>query len=79
MKAVSFCLVLFISLGLSASPKATLGNALPGWQEGEKEIHFINSETGECLFCIFPDGTTMLIDAGETVQAIDGPYKSVGE
>ena len=29
------------------------------------EIHHINTASGECVFCIFPDGTNMLIDAGD--------------
>lgn len=33
------------------------------------EIHHIYTGRGECVFCIFPDGTNMLIDAGDI-----GPY-----
>ena len=39
------------------------GKVLPPWQEGCLDIHSINSGRGECFFYIFPDGTTMLIDA----------------
>lgn len=38
---------------------------LPHWTEGEMEIHHIYTGRGEAVFCIFPDGTTMLIDAGD--------------
>jgi hypothetical protein len=41
------------------------GKPLPIWQKGEMEIHHIFTGKGECVFCIFPDGTTMLIDAGD--------------
>ena len=43
------------------------GTPLPPWQEGCLDIHAINSARGECTFFILPDGTTMLVDAGEMV------------
>lgn len=43
-----------------------VGKAIPGWQEGVMDIHFINTTTGECMFVIFPDGTQMLIDAASS-------------
>jgi len=46
-----------------SGPKA--GETLPAWQEGELDIHFINSGRGECVFYILPDGTTMVVDCGE--------------
>ena len=45
--------------------KATTGSTLPAWSEGYLDIHFINSGRGECCFYILPDGTTLLVDAGE--------------
>lgn len=44
-----------------------VGKTLPGWSEGCLDIHFINSGRGECAFYILPDGTTLLVDAGEIV------------
>ena len=38
---------------------------LPPWEQGEMEIHHINTGRGEAVFCIFPDSTTLLIDAGD--------------
>jgi len=46
------------------------GMPLPSWQEGEMEIHHIYTGRGEAVFCIFPDGTTLLIDAGDV-----GPHR----
>lgn len=43
--------------------------ALPAWKEGEMDIHFINTTTGESVFVIFPDGTQMLIDAASSAVA----------
>ncbi|MBP3423470.1 MAG: hypothetical protein J6K57_00315 [Alistipes sp.] len=40
---------------------------LPAWSEGHLDIHFINAARGECCFYILPDGTTLLVDAGEVV------------
>ena len=44
---------------------AAVGKTLPAWREGNLDIHFINSGRGECCFYILPDGTTMIVDAGE--------------
>ena len=38
----------------------------PGWKPGEFDIHFIHTGVGEQSFFIFPDGTTMLLDCGDT-------------
>ncbi len=47
-------------------PTAEIGQVMPRWTEGCFDIHLINSGRGECIFYIMPDGTTLLIDAGET-------------
>ena len=49
---------------LQPSP-ASVGATLPDWQEGMLDIHAINTGRGECTFFIFPDGTTLLVDAGD--------------
>lgn len=41
----------------------TVGQTLSPWKEGQLDIHFINTTTGESVFLIFPDGTQMLVDA----------------
>lgn len=46
-----------------------VGTTVTPWQEGELDIHFINTTTGECVFMVFPDGTQMLIDAAGTLAA----------
>lgn len=38
---------------------------LPAWQEGMMDIHHINTGRGDAAFAILPDGTTLLIDAGD--------------
>src|SRR5690606_5381114 len=41
------------------------GDVYPVWTDGYMDIHHINTGRGECVFAILPDGTTMMIDAGE--------------
>lgn len=38
---------------------------VPSWEEGYLDIHHINTGRGNATFMVFPDGTTMLIDAGD--------------
>ena len=40
-----------------------VGEVLPAWEEGWLDIHSINGARGESFYYIFPDGTTMLVDA----------------
>lgn len=44
------------------------------WEEGYLDIHSINTGLGESTFFIFPDGTTMLVDAG---HGLYGPPRSL--
>ena len=38
---------------------------LPRWQAGELDIHHISTGEGDAALLIFPDGTTLLVDAGD--------------
>lgn len=38
---------------------------LPPWQKGYLDIHHISTGRGNAAFLVLPDGTTMLIDAGD--------------
>lgn len=53
--------------------EAEVGKPLPKWSEGYFDIHAVNSGRGECTFLIMPDGTTMLIDAGEVTGSSEYP------
>ena len=44
-------------------PESIIGETMPLWEEGYLDIHAINTGRGESTLLIFPDGTTMLIDA----------------
>jgi len=50
--------VLFMLLSLPAAAQ------LPPWSRGTLDIHQISTGHGNAAFFIFPDGTTMLVDAG---------------
>lgn len=42
-----------------------VGEKLSPWTNGYMDIHHINTACGECTYMVFPDGTTMMVDAGE--------------
>jgi beta-lactamase superfamily II metal-dependent hydrolase len=56
--------VAIIPIPLAAAEELAVGKPFPGWQRGMLDIHQINTGTGDSGFYIFPDGTTMLFDAG---------------
>ena len=45
-----------------------IGEILSDWTPGTMDIHEISTGRGSSTFFIFPDGTTMLFDAGEFTQ-----------
>ncbi len=59
-------LVGFLSLVLSFSTSGaqTVGEILPPWTPGTLDVHQINTGKGDAALFIFPDGTTLLVDAG---------------
>jgi beta-lactamase superfamily II metal-dependent hydrolase len=46
-------------------PTLTIGQPFPPWSPGLLDIHHINTGKGNATLLILPDGTTMLMDAGE--------------
>ncbi|MBQ3208429.1 MAG: hypothetical protein IJB23_01280 [Alistipes sp.] len=58
------------------TPTVEVGDTLTAWSEGELDIHTISTGRGECLFFILPDGTTMVVDAGEFSRETS-EYKNV--
>ena len=65
--AVEFCGVCLANSnsGNGSMPAgAKVGEVLPAWQEGTLDVHSISTGRGESFLYIFPDGTSMLIDAG---------------
>lgn len=57
-------MILFLFL----SSLSAQNNHLPAWEKGNLDIHFISTGRGNSIFILMPDGTTMLIDAGDLNQ-----------
>ena len=56
---------LLLCLFLPALLAAFAQEQLPPWQRGYFDIHHISTGRGDCAYLIFPDGTTLLVDAGD--------------
>ncbi len=41
------------------------GDDLPPWNPGMMDLHHIQTGRGDAAFYVFPDGTTMIVDAGD--------------
>ena len=57
-----------------------VGQPLPSWKEGYLDLHHINTGRGSAAYYILPDGTTMLVDAGEMnplTERVRSPRNSV--
>jgi len=55
----------FVALLFVALPAfAQVGAPLPPWSRGTLDIHQISTGRGNAAVLVFPDGTTMLVDAG---------------
>ena len=39
-----------------------------GWRRGHYQVHYIFTGRGESMFHIFPDGTSMLLDVGDSMR-----------
>jgi hypothetical protein len=64
--ATSLLVVLLLVLIAGGTGEAqAVGEVLPPWTPGSLDIHQISTGRGNCAFFVLPDGTTMLVDAGE--------------
>tara|TARA_R110002050_G_scaffold51870_5_gene118845 strand:+ start:1125 stop:2402 length:1278 start_codon:yes stop_codon:yes gene_type:complete len=65
MKPISnVILILFLGM-MTACLSQTTDKQLPPWEPGMLDIHHINTGRGDASFSILPDGTTLLVDAGD--------------
>ncbi|MDR0833656.1 MAG: twin-arginine translocation signal domain-containing protein [Candidatus Symbiothrix sp.] len=55
-----------------------VGDVLSDWAEGYLDIHVINTGRGESTLYIFPDGTTMLVDAAGSLTDIGDADEDAG-
>lgn len=62
-----FTLLLMLFASSIFAQNVEVGKPLPLWSEGYLDIHAINTARGESTFFMLPDGTTLLVDAGEFV------------
>lgn len=62
MRNLTLLLSLFL---ISCGAKDIVGEPYRGWKSGELDIHHIYTGRGEANFYIFPDATSMLVDAGD--------------
>jgi hypothetical protein len=62
---LSFALGLFLSLLVPIRAADAVGKALLPWKPGTLDIHQISTGRGNAGLYILPDGTTLLVDAGE--------------
>ena len=46
------------------------------WSPGRYQVHFIYTGRGEAMFHIFPDGTTMLLDCGDSMRFLGTPQEA---
>ena len=58
---------------LSLPSWAQSGEALPPWQPGNLDIHFLNTGRGDAALLILPDGTTLQFDAGDGGWPVGSP------
>ncbi len=65
-------LALLLALGLGAAvppAPAAAQDVLPPWSPGELDIYHLNTGGGNATVFILPDGTTLLLDAGDFDRA----------
>jgi hypothetical protein len=60
------------AIGAQEVQDDVIGQPLTPWSEGALDIHHISTGKGNATFVIFPDGTTLLVDAGASTIPI--PY-----
>jgi hypothetical protein len=56
---------LLMTVTLTVRAQDTVGKAIAPWQPGTLDIHQISTGRGNAGLYILPDGTTLLVDAGE--------------
>jgi beta-lactamase superfamily II metal-dependent hydrolase len=60
---------IIVTLLFSILVSGSHAQSLPLWEEGMLDIHHISTGRGDAAFLILPDGTTLLIDAGDMSEA----------
>jgi hypothetical protein len=69
---IAFLASMLSPVGAQEADRDVIGQPLTPWSEGVLDIHHISTGKGNATFVIFPDGTTLLVDAGASTTPI--PY-----
>jgi beta-lactamase superfamily II metal-dependent hydrolase len=64
-RKILFALALCLAAEVTPAAEPAKGEALPPWTPGTLDIHQLATGRGNAAFVIMPDGTTMLVDAGD--------------
>lgn len=62
---LSLTIVVLAVAAMVARADDVVGRPIESWQPGMLDIHQISTGRGNAGLYIFPDGTTLLVDAGE--------------
>ena len=65
MKRTIGLLILVVGIGAAVRAQDVVGREITPWQRGMLDIHQISTGRGNAGLYILPDGTTLLVDAGE--------------
>lgn len=60
-----------LALEAQAAAPERVGEALAPWQPGWLDIHHIATGRGNATFVMLPDGTSILVDAGASLNGLD--------
>ncbi len=62
---MKYLLISFLFVCIDAAAQVDQEGPLPPWQKGFLDIHHITTGRGNAAFMLFPDGTSLLFDAGD--------------
>ncbi|MBZ5607474.1 MAG: MBL fold metallo-hydrolase [Acidobacteriia bacterium] len=74
MRRLGIALLVIALVRVAAAQTGSVrpGDLLPPWSPGTLDIHQIANGGGNAAFMMFPDGTTLLLDAGDAELRPDG-------
>ncbi len=64
-------ILMILAAAVMSFQLATAQEYLPKWQEGYMDIHTIATGRGDATLVVMPDGTTLMIDAGDNGKTKD--------
>lgn len=70
---VLWTMVSFAPFAAWGAQLVIVGHPLPPWERGMLDLHQINTGTGDAAFFVFPDGTTLLLDAAAVNRSGERP------